>query len=1354
MSNCIINPTIKTSEEKEVESKLFRDLFKLTKDRNLTIQIWGLTRVPGFLKNVNLEKDENGEITLEALQKAINLNELLDRQQLLNLDMRTSGLVDSTNSPIVFKNANKILQKVNDFNDSHTDNVVNVLSVEGGYIASLENKSKRNSNTPNTLKFKYHLNNRLLSILNRIGYDVSFVNDDNISGVFNPLNAKENADGLKEIIQLNKGEIGESAFAEEFCHVIVEGLKNTQLGLRFLNLFNNTDLIREMLGDLYKPYYDKYNGNIEYLKREAAAKLLAEYVKGNTDHALVKRFWEYSKVLMSKTSVEEIDKAIAEAQEVIDETLAIIESDELKNIISHSAIMSSPILYELRERANKLQTMANDSLTLMKKKLKILSLRHSEGEYDENLLEVLKEAQKNYDDAKYVSTCSKFLQEAIESLTLIQEGLKTYVGNPAKLTKMQEIKEVSKNVRALKEFSEAYTPTVKDFLNIQYFIDSGELEINEKDALELKTLAIKLNEVITSNDYIYNELRYKVVYDFLKLYWGEDKMQNIGKNKGAQLTLDGMLRLVDKDINIFDKYISSMGDASDPLLSLIHKVVKDTKDDRNEELNTLYSEIQSLHKSLIDAGYTTDFMYEKDDKGIPTGRLISDWNWVAFEEDKQKHFDSLDKDLHAYEKHLLMEKWELENMEPLLTDEELQRGEMVPSRNNSRWYNPNRIESLPKAQKDYYNRMMELKHMLDSKLPARYVGAFKAIQVRNDIVQAVDITKPIEATRMVLSNIKDNFVKREDDVEYGESGFEDTGGILSFLKEPGVKAEMLDMQGNPIKKIPVYFTAEIKDKRRLNTDFTASILAYADMALNYDHMSNIVDALELVRNLVYDRQIQQVRGDNKLIETFTVLGEKITKKVTKRGEGSNIAERLDDFYASSLYGQKKIDHGSIEMFGQEVDIAKLSDSVKSYSSLVRLGLNLFSGISNVTMGNTQMLIEAAGKEFFTVKDLLHATKDYNLLLPKLLAECNSTKKTNLLDLLINKFDALEDFNTRLQNEGYYKSWFGRILGNSNMFFLNHMGEHLLHSKTMLAVLRNTKVKLGNDTISLFEAFETKDFGKKGVKLVLKKGVKDLDGNLLSSNDSNLSEEAKAEIDKRFKEFLAPIKRKIRRANQIMHGAYGEDELGAINRNALGRLAMQFRQWMPTHYYRRFARASYDAQTENWREGYYITYGRFIKNLYADVIRGDKTYKLLKGELSESEKANIRKARTEIGIFVMLTLLIRLFGTTDDKKGKWGQRMALYQLKRLELETGASIPWLSIIENFFTIAKSPVPSTDSFEGLIDLLKFWNIFDEIESGPYQGWSEYARDAFRATPVLPQIKRVIDVANEDYLFNIYNK
>ena len=162
----------------------------------------------------------------------------------------------------------------------------------------------------------------------------------------------------------------------------------------------------------------------------------------------------------------------------------------------------------------------------------------------------------------------------------------------------------------------------------------------------------------------------------------------------------------------------------------------------------------------------------------------------------------------------------------------------------------------------------------------------------------------------------------------------------------------------------------------------------------------------------------------------------------------------------------------------------------------------------------------------------------------------------------------------------------------------------------------------------------------------------------------------------------------------------------------------------------------------------------LKNLYADVIRGDKTYKLLKGELSESEKANIRKARTEIGIFIMLTLLIRLFGTADDKKGKWGQRMALYQLKRLELETGASIPWLSIIENFFTIAKSPVPSTDSFEGLIDLLKFWNIFDEIESGPYQGWSEYARDAFRATPVLPQVKRVIDVANEDYLFNIYNK
>ena len=64
----------------------------------------------------------------------------------------------------------------------------------------------------------------------------------------------------------------------------------------------------------------------------------------------------------------------------------------------------------------------------------------------------------------------------------------------------------------------------------------------------------------------------------------------------------------------------------------------------------------------------------------------------------------------------------------------------------------------------------------------------------------------------------------------------------------------------------------------------------------------------------------------------------------------------------------------------------------------------------------------------------------------------------------------------------------------------------------------------------------------------------------------------------------------------MHSVYKE----TVNKYALGRLAMQFRQWMPAHYSRRFSSASYDSRLDQWREGYYRTLGRFTINLMKDI----------------------------------------------------------------------------------------------------------------------------------------------------------
>jgi len=72
-------------------------------------------------------------------------------------------------------------------------------------------------------------------------------------------------------------------------------------------------------------------------------------------------------------------------------------------------------------------------------------------------------------------------------------------------------------------------------------------------------------------------------------------------------------------------------------------------------------------------------------------------------------------------------------------------------------------------------------------------------------------------------------------------------------------------------------------------------------------------------------------------------------------------------------------------------------------------------------------------------------------------------------------------------------------------------------------------------------------------------------------------------------------------------------------------------------------------------------------------------------LSNHEKANLRRSGAELTMFGILAGLISLIGPEKDKKGMWADRMALYQLKRLYLETGASIPIpTTFIKNMFAI----------------------------------------------------------------------
>jgi hypothetical protein len=206
--------------------------------------------------------------------------------------------------------------------------------------------------------------------------------------------------------------------------------------------------------------------------------------------------------------------------------------------------------------------------------------------------------------------------------------------------------------------------------------------------------------------------------------------------------------------------------------------------------------------------------------------------------------------------------------------------------------------------------------------------------------------------------------------------------------------------------------------------------------------------------------------------------------------------------------------------------------------------------------------------------------------------------------------------------------------------------------------------------------------------------------------------------------------------------------------ALGRMAMQFRQWMPEHYNRRFASAYYDAQLEQMREGFYRSAGRFTWELMKEARELKFQWRTRWKHLSNEERRNCRRAATEACMFATLCIMCSAMAGWKDKNKKVRWKMFIwYNLLRAKLESGASFPLSTdFFKNIVTLLQSPAAAVKSLDRFTGLLEFWNIFHEIKSGRYKGWSEYERNLVKAVPLYSQFLKFLDLGKDNYMFNYF--
>jgi len=251
------------------------------------------------------------------------------------------------------------------------------------------------------------------------------------------------------------------------------------------------------------------------------------------------------------------------------------------------------------------------------------------------------------------------------------------------------------------------------------------------------------------------------------------------------------------------------------------------------------------------------------------------------------------------------------------------------------------------------------------------------------------------------------------------------------------------------------------------------------------------------------------------------------RPVTKKTRETSTGKWIEGIMDTKVYGIRHKPSGNIG--GTSINIDKLADVATSYSSVTGLAANVPGAIANALVGKLQLIIEAGGGEFFDFKSYSQGSLKYWGLLPELMGELASNNKKSMLHLLMQEFDVLDDFYDKIRETGFYTNGLNKIIGNTSLFFLYGLGEHLLHAQGMLACLYHTQVidTKTNKKVPLIEVFDREIKDGNG-KLIIKKGYKTLDGR---------------EIDN---EFINRQKRAISYVNRSTQGAFGTDEKGLIH----------------------------------------------------------------------------------------------------------------------------------------------------------------------------------------------------------------
>ena len=1330
--NCVLKPKVRTQEGKLVESRLFKDLLQAMPTRNEAVDVYSKVRTQAFKEQASslIQYDEYQEPTIESLIEHTDIMKSIDTKILK--ERLNKSIKSTVKYPITQDNYDILQEKALQFNLNTpfrnqyqvvikrvTNN--NTQSYQLEVVESTPNIRKINKK----LAYNKSLNEKLIEILNKHGVSVGTLTALEerlgIAGVTDFDKAKTVADGMIELIRIANGQKGLMALPEEFSHFAIEALGDNVLLFRFINLLStNEQLVKDILGEEYDVYSEKYGIDKAMLAKEAAAKLLAEHlirqheIKNVPYKSLLQRVINAIKNFFKNFSISDVQRAKLDADSTASELAKQLLDGILDADIKVSNISTSNKYYQLTNQVSRDKQVLDKLLEIEKKRLSIYIARTK----DPDKLKKFKEHQESI-----ISELSQYaLLNDVEGIyNYIQSSLNTLKQLEDKLDNMDatNIKNSSRILRDIRNYIYSYKQVVS--IVRQGFLDAVEdKELNGIQSVWVDKGNSIINEMSGLIEHIEEKYKKKstsVFAKFIEPFIGKGIKVPFGKlaNKEQEdISVEELIRTADQDISFMDRWLNSMADCSDVILKSLDQIVKNAKGNARMRMLEIDKQLKAAAIRLEQAGIKDfDWMFETYSDGTLNGRYISKLDYAKYEEARKAAFAEIRS---KYSNIKDRRERRLKEQEWISNNATIVEGVEVPLESK---YTSTRFKSMNKVQKEFYDYIIELKKTMEEELPPSRRDLYRAVMIRKDLVERVRSSQSLQqGAKHIWERIKDDFVTRGDDTMFGNS------------------ASLTDFEDRNVQLLPIYFTnlGKGESMNDLSTDVVSTMLAYSSMAVDFGEMSNIVNILENGRDILRSRRFKKPSSRD-TVQKY--LGDTVANVVYEREGSSRFLGRLDDFFEMQVYNRYMKD----ETLGK-VNLGKAVNFLNKLTALCTYAGNALGGIANVNTGNVMMYIEAAAGKFFKVRDVAKADAIYAKELPSLLGEVGSRVKTSKLNLWNELFDIDQQYSQQFsgQVDWYMKSKLRRLIKTNSLYFLNNAGEHWMATRTSLALAEQYKMKSpSGEEVSLWDAMEVFYLNSKnhseGARLQVKKGYKKLDGSDFTSKD--------------IQEFI----KRCSSINQHMHGIYNHLDMSAVQHLALGRLAIMFRKWIVPSINKRFSSAQYNMDTQEWQEGYYRSLWRFVQQNIKDIKEGTLQFTTRYDELHPIEKQNLTRALTEVGTYgalaIVLAILDALKGDDDDKELPYIVTLLEYQARRLKTELGALVPGPSMIFEGFKIIKSPAAAVST---ATDILQLYNLLlpsnyewyggedAVLQSGRFKGHSRAYKYAMEVMPLYNTIDKAM--------------